>query len=646
MKKIAFIILFYLFFPFSFSIEKKNKVSEIDFSDIPAEREALIDLWYSTNGSAWYQTCINPIDNIGCWNSKESICTWFGVQCISTSSNQTSVSSLNLELNNLMGSVPQSIGNLTNLNQILFSENILSGSIPKSIGNLINLKELHLDYNSLSGTIPESIGNLKNLEILDLSLNHLTGFIPESIGNLTELKKLYLKNNKLSGPIPETIGNLINLEIAVLSNNNFIEIIPESIGNLTKLQQLYLSLNNLTGPIPDSIEKLINLEFFYLNQNHLSGSIPESICKLISLIVLNLSKNKLTGFIPECIGNLTNLEQISLTDNNLIGSIPETIGNLTNLEQLSLSNNNLTGSIPRTTENLSNLQYLYLNNNNFSGCSFVFQSNIFIDYSFNQFTSINFVNSTSLQLFDISNNFITQVPTLLQSNVDFLLFDFDNNLILNIDQFLASIFQSYSFIKVLVIYLQNNSLIEFPSPFCKIVLEYSYIDLSNNIDMVGYIPSSCSKNSAELNFQFLSIKNNEKMKDSSKSGINWSFDKNSITQIENYFCYRSYFSEMKRTELELPVSYFNYSNCYCKSDSFGIPPYHCIDCTKALNYCNDIKSLTTYGKCYGNFFNISLDYYIQVKNNRICLLNCENDVCNPNKNCTISMNNITNEFYL
>jgi Leucine-rich repeat (LRR) protein len=66
---------------------------------------------------------------------------------------------------------------------------------------------LDLHNNQLIGTIPPEIGNLTNLTSLRLDDNQLTGEIPSEIGNLTNLNSLFLDNNQLSGIIPDEICN-------------------------------------------------------------------------------------------------------------------------------------------------------------------------------------------------------------------------------------------------------------------------------------------------------------------------------------------------------------------------------------------------------------------------------------------------------
>jgi Leucine-rich repeat (LRR) protein len=105
---------------------------------------------------------------------------------------------------NLWG-VDYSIENTTELK---LGHNELSGSIPSEIGNLTNLERLYLYDNQLTGSIPPEIGNLTNLTYLNLHDNQLTGSIPSEIGNLTNLTYLSLHDNQLTGEIPESICDL------------------------------------------------------------------------------------------------------------------------------------------------------------------------------------------------------------------------------------------------------------------------------------------------------------------------------------------------------------------------------------------------------------------------------------------------------
>ena len=144
-----------------------------------------------------------------------------------------------------------------------------------------NTTELNLWYNNLTGSIPSEIGNLTYLDYLEIKNNQLTGSIPPEIGNLANLTRLYLNENQLTGSIPSEIGNLTNLTLLYLYENQLTGSIPSEIGNLTNLTYLKLSSNQLTGEIPESICDL-NLNWsssssFNITNNQLCPPYPTCV---------------------------------------------------------------------------------------------------------------------------------------------------------------------------------------------------------------------------------------------------------------------------------------------------------------------------------------------------------------------------------
>ena len=138
----------------------------------------------------------------------------------------STLTELKLTVNQLTGSIPPSLGNLTSLTVLALSENQLEGEIPDALGNLSELRELVLWRNQLSGQIPASLGDLTELTHLFLDSNELTGSIPDSLGNLSNLRELGLKENQLTGSIPESLGGLHGLRYTRFGGNLFRGCVP------------------------------------------------------------------------------------------------------------------------------------------------------------------------------------------------------------------------------------------------------------------------------------------------------------------------------------------------------------------------------------------------------------------------------------
>jgi len=348
--------------------------------DVPAsECQALVAFYHSTGGQNWI--------NNDYWLFSAQVGDWEGVTV-----ENGHVTRLELGSNNLSGSLPPEIGNLTFLKRIYLSGNPnLGGSIPATIGQLSNLEELEIIYSSLSGTLPDSLFSLNNLKTLNLFRNQLSGTLPKDLQRLSNLIELNLTYNQFTGTIPREWGNLTNLEYLGLWGNQLSGSIPAELSNLKKLHSIWLSYNSFTGTfplwmtelpnlmvlalqgndfygnLPAELGNLSNLYWLYLGQNRFTGSIPKELGRLSNLNKLDLYDNELTGSIPPELGNLSNLQELLLGSNQLTGNIPPEIGNLVNLERLWLGGNKLAGSIPKELGNLNRLQSLQLNYNQLSG---------------------------------------------------------------------------------------------------------------------------------------------------------------------------------------------------------------------------------------------------------------------------------------
>lgn len=87
---------------------------------------------------------------------------------------------LSLGVNNLTGSIPHEIGNMTELQEIYFPDNYLEGQLPGAIAQLIKLQNLYLSENQLRGHIVPGLGN-SSLNLVDIANNNFSGQFPSSI---------------------------------------------------------------------------------------------------------------------------------------------------------------------------------------------------------------------------------------------------------------------------------------------------------------------------------------------------------------------------------------------------------------------------------------------------------------------------------
>lgn len=422
--------------------------------------------------------------------------------------NFTSLVWLNIAYNNLEGGIPSSIGKLCNLKILSLTGNNLTLELPQFLESgacssqypLPSLSSLELDYNQLTGVLPEWLGEIRNLQALFLNGNSIQGPIPPSIGNLSLLFALALAENNLNGTLPPTIGQLSKLKHFDVSSNQLTGIVSEAhfsklsgleyfsifsnslvinlssswvppfqvqelrlgssevgpqfpawLQNQTRLQQLDISNASISDSIPSwfwdlsSNLYLLNLSFnqikgqlpnlisitpysqLDMKSNLLSGSLPNlsNVVEILDLsdnqfsghispdiglmqpylIYLSLSGNNLSGEIPTSIGNMLGLHVLDLSRNNLDGVIPGNLHNLTYLMALDLKTNSLSGTIPPSIGSLQRLQSLHLSNNMLSGAM-----------------PSSLQNCSYLEMLDLGDNFLDgSIPIWLTSKIPALI---------------------------------------------------------------------------------------------------------------------------------------------------------------------------------------------------------------------------------
>ncbi|KAK3000652.1 hypothetical protein RJ639_022402 [Escallonia herrerae] len=386
-------------------------------------------------------------------------------------SNCTSLLSVDLSQNSLIGRIPPEIGNCPILWNLNLYNNQFTGEIPVSLANVTAMYNLDVEYNHLSGELPsDTIGKLSELVYLHLSYNNmvshdlntdlepfftaltnctslwelemagmgLAGRLPNSIGRLSaKLRTMLLQENQILGSIPPGLAKLSSLLLLNLTSNLLNETISAEISQLQQLQQLFLSHNSFTGEIPAPFGHFPHLGLLDLSNNRFSGNIPESLGNLVGINSLFLNNNLLSGKIPPTLGHCRDLYRLDLSYNRLTGNIPPEISGLREIRMfLNLSHNRLEGPLPIELSKLENVQDIDLSSNNLSGHIFVQISSCIA------LRMINFSNNSlegqlpeslgelrNLEALDVSNNSLSgTIPTSLSKmqSLNFLNLSYNN----------------------------------------------------------------------------------------------------------------------------------------------------------------------------------------------------------------------------
>ena len=180
---------------------------------LSSERKALIAFYNATGGDNW--------TNNENWCSDKPVGEWYGITTFPSDYNDNGGRVYNIDLR----------------------DNNLSGSIPEAISELSSVMFIDLYWNNLSGEIPKAMYSFKDLLRLDLAWNNLSGEILSDIGNLTKLNGLWLQGNKLTGEFPASLStimtNIVDYHFYV-NDNMFSGKIPIEISSHPRFEDFWM----------------------------------------------------------------------------------------------------------------------------------------------------------------------------------------------------------------------------------------------------------------------------------------------------------------------------------------------------------------------------------------------------------------------
>ncbi|XP_027331136.1 receptor protein kinase TMK1 [Abrus precatorius] len=241
---------------------------------------------------------------------------------------------------------------------------------------------IQIGRQNLQGTLPPTLQNLTQLQHLELQYNNISGPLP-SLNGLTNLQVFMASNNRFSAVPGDFFAGMSQLQAVEIDDNPFEPWeIPQSLKSASALQNFSANSANIRGKVPDFFGSDVfpGLTLLHLAFNDLEGGLPLSLSgSQIESLWLNgqKSENKLGGTV-EVLQNMTFLTQVWLHSNAFTGPLLDFSG-LKSLEDLSLRDNRFTGPVPDSLVGLKSLKVVNLTNNLFQGPMPVFGDGVKVD---------------------------------------------------------------------------------------------------------------------------------------------------------------------------------------------------------------------------------------------------------------------------
>ncbi|XP_066018131.1 putative leucine-rich repeat-containing protein DDB_G0281931 [Pocillopora verrucosa] len=211
--------------------------------------------------------------------------------------NLSSLRYMHLSLAGLNGTLPDDFGlYFPAMIECLLPGNHFSGSIPSTMGNMTNLWHLNLANNAFSGKLPKSLGSIPMLQVADFSGNQLSGLQEGIVFKSKSLEVLNLAGNKQLTMMFNTLLEAMepinqSLRILNISDCNFLGKISAKLWDFQNLISVDLSRNSLFGQLPSPPDNMLFLLNLDVSANNLSGKIPQEFAKLLALEVFDISLN-------------------------------------------------------------------------------------------------------------------------------------------------------------------------------------------------------------------------------------------------------------------------------------------------------------------------------------------------------------------
>ncbi|KAF7510538.1 hypothetical protein GJ744_006384 [Endocarpon pusillum] len=316
----------------------------MDLTSVPSEIEHMYDA--SEQFHVTWSECVNLTKFIAADNKFESLneslfpdATNDELECgegVDQNGQFRGLEVLDLHHNQLRV-LPLGLRRLQKLRSLNLSRNKLGEpalDIICQIGN--SLTDLKMSENELSGTLPENLRNLSNLQALDLHGNGISEF-PVGIQELTQLKTLNLAKNKLSGVPCEFLANSTLVELNLSGNHLSGSFFPPQISSAPRSLKLLDVSNNALDAVSTAEVELLNVQTLNLNGNRIK--VLPDISSWKELLTFTVAENLLCE-VPSGLVMLQKLRNADLSNNN-ITKLDDGIALMEGLTSINLAGNPL-----------------------------------------------------------------------------------------------------------------------------------------------------------------------------------------------------------------------------------------------------------------------------------------------------------------
>lgn len=150
----------------------------------------------------------------------------------------------------------------------------LEGTLPLTLSNLTQLERLELQGNRISGPLP-SLSGLSSLQVILLSNNQFTSIPADFFDGMTSLLSVEIDHNPFTAwKIPESLKSASALQNFSAVSANITGKVPTFFGpdEFPGLIILHLAFNDMEGELPSSFSGM-QIESLWLNGQNLNGRI-------------------------------------------------------------------------------------------------------------------------------------------------------------------------------------------------------------------------------------------------------------------------------------------------------------------------------------------------------------------------------------